>query len=332
MSFGLFWPLTIAGLAAIAIYAAVRRGEAIFRLLGVLVALTAIAYVFTPLTAAGVQGEPIAFTWNLRYLAPAVAVAFAIVPCLPALRSTPARRAVVLAILFVLVAVTIGSLVQWHQGHVKGALATAAIVLAGAGVLFLLARRGVRFSSLGVGARAALAAGLLAVVVAVGYGYQVHYLEHRYEDTGDAQDLNEALAWVRDVRGARIALGGIRAVFTQYPFYGDDLSNRVQWLGRRVADDGYARIGTCRGWRRAVNAGHFNLVVTTFDPYLPGTLTNTPEGLWTGSDPHAHVVLRQGPVSIFRISGKLNPAGCAGQPPLTEQQLHGVPDPTRKAE
>jgi hypothetical protein len=72
-------------------------------------------------------------------------------------------------------------------------------------------------------------------------------------------------------------------------------------------------------------------VVTTFDPYLPEGLTNTPEGRWTGSDAHAHVVLRQGPVSVFRIGGRLNPAGCAGQAPLTRRQLHGVPDPTLKA-
>ena len=176
-----------------------------------------------------------------------------------------------------------------------------------------------------------MAAAAVAAVIAAGYGYQVHYLEHRYEDTGRYQDLNRALAWARDVRGARIALGGIRAVFTQLPFYGDDLSNRVQWLGRRIADGGYARIGTCRAWRKALDAGHYEFVVTTFDPYLPDGLTNTPEGRWTGSAPQAKVVLRQGPVSVFRITGPLNPAGCKGQRPLSERQLHGVPDPTRKA-
>ena len=133
------------------------------------------------------------------------------------------------------------------------------------------------------------------------------------------------------MRDARIAIAGIRGVFTQYAFYGDDLSNHVQWLGRRVADDGYARIGTCRAWRKAVNAGHYTHVVTTFDPYVPGGLTDTPEGRWTESDPNAHRVLRQGPVQVFRITGPLDPAGCRGQKPLTERQLHGVPDPTRKA-
>ena len=199
------------------------------------------------------------------------------------------------------------------------------------GAIALLAGRGVRWGSLSRAARAGIAAAAVVATVGLGYGYQVHYLEHRYEDTGDQQDLNRALAWARDVRDARIAVAGIRGVFTQYAFYGTDLSNRVQWLGRRVADDGYARIGTCEAWRKAVNAGHFTHVITAFDPYLPGALENTPEGRWTESDPNAKVVLRQGPVQVFRITGRLDPAGCKGQRPLNERQLHGVPDPTRKA-
>jgi hypothetical protein len=321
----------VIGVAVISIYAVIRGGEPILRLLGAVAGITAIAYLFTPLTAAGVQGQPIAFEWNLRYLAPAVALAFAILPCLPAARATSKRRGGVLAFLVVLVAAAIASLVEWQQGHVKGAVGVALVVLAAGGLLGFLAWRGVRWGSLGGLARAGIALAVVAGAVAVGYGYQVHYLDHRYEDTGDQQDLNKALAWARNVRDARIAVAGIRGVFTQYAFYGTDLSNRVQWLGRRAADDGYARIGTCEAWRKAVNAGHFDHVVTTFDPYLPGSLKNTPEGRWTGSDPNAEVVLRQGPVQVFRITGKLDPAGCKGQKPLTERQLHGVPDPTRKA-
>ena len=88
---------------------------------------------------------------------------------------------------------------------------------------------------------------------------------------------------------------GSARVFTQYPFYGTDLSNRVQWLGVRGPHDSYQRIPNCRQWRRAINAGGFTHVVTTFDPYLPDDLHNSPEGRWTQSDPNAHVVLRDGP-------------------------------------
>ena len=325
---GLLWPVVLATLVAISLYALARGGAPVLRVLAALTGVTAIAYLFTPLTAAGVQGQPIAFTWNLRYLAPAFALGFAILPCLPPLRATPARRMATGVALAVLVAFALGSLNQWHVGHLKGATAAGVLVLALGLGLWLGGPRLARLRPIGWFAAAAVVA---MVALVVGYAYQRHYLDRRYADTGTGQDLNRTLAWVRDVRGARIALGGIRGVFTQYAFYGDALSNRVQWLGRRVADDGYARIGTCSGWRRAINAGHFDVVVTTFDPYLPGMLRNSPEGRWTGSDPNARLILHQGPVRAFRIAGRLDPAGCRGQRPLSKAQLHGVPALNRKA-
>jgi hypothetical protein len=310
---------------AVGAFAIWRGREPILRALGAFVLVAAVAYVFTPLTAAGRQGEPIAFTWNLRYLAPAVAVGLAILPLLPPLRETPGRRAAVLAALTVVLAFTIGSLVQWHQGHVKGAIAAALAVLALAGLAWIVrARRPDAVAWRGV--RAAVAAVALAIVVLAGYAEQRHYLARAYEDTGAGQDLDGAIRWARDLRGARIAVAGIRGVFTQYPFYGAALDNRVQWLGVRGPHDSYARIGDCRRWREAINAGGFTHVVTTFDPYLPGTLRNSPEGRWTESDPNAELVLRDGPVRVFRILGPLDPAGCEGQRPLTGAQLHSVPN------
>jgi len=174
--------------------------------------------------------------------------------------------------------------------------------------------------------RAAVGAGAAAVIAVGGYVGERHYLDHRYENTGQVQDLASALRWARDVRDARIAVGGIRGVFTQYPFYGTDLSNEVQWLGKRGPHDAYNRIPDCREWREAIDAGGYTHVVTTFDPYLPGTMRNTPEGRWTGSDPNAHLVLRDGPVRVFELRGRLDPAGCTGQKPLSEAQLHSVPN------
>jgi hypothetical protein len=75
-----------------------------------------------------------------------------------------------------------------------------------------------------------------------------------------------------------------------------------------------------------VNAGGYTHVVTTFDPYLPGTLRNSPEGRWTQSDPNALLILEDGPVRVFEIAGPLDPAGCKGQRPLTPAQLHSVPN------
>ncbi len=166
----------------------------------------------------------------------------------------------------------------------------------------------------------------MLAVLAAGYGEQRHYLARAYEDTAAGQDLAGAIRWARDIRGARIAVAGIRGVFTQYPFYGAALDNRVQWLGVRGPNDSYRRIATCREWREAINAGGFTHVVTTFDPYLPGSMRSSPEGRWTESDPNAHVIRRDGPVRVFRLVGPLDPAGCRGQRPLTDAQLHSVPN------
>jgi hypothetical protein len=325
-SFGILWPLTLAGMIAVAVLAIWRGSEPILRALGAFVIVTTIAYLFTPLTAAGEEGQPISFVWNVRYLAPAVAVGLAILPCLPALRATPRRRAAVVGALTVLLAFTIGSLVQWEQGHTKGAVAAAVLVVAGAALVFILRSRGVLGRAARMRVRVALVAAALGVAVAAGYREQDHYLTHRYENTAQVQDLAEALRWSRDVRDARIALGGIRAVFTQYPFYGTDLSNRVQWLGVRGSHDAYQRIPDCREWRQAIDSGGYTHVVTTFDPYLPGQMRNSLEGRWTQSDPNAQIVLRDGPVRVFELRGPLDPAGCAGQRPLTQAQLHSVPN------
>jgi hypothetical protein len=325
-SFGTLWPATLIGMLATAVFAIWRGREPILRVLGAFVIVTAVAYVFTPLTAAGEQGEPISFVWNVRYLAPAVAVGLAILPCLPAARATARRQVVVLAALVVVLAFTVGSLVQWNQGHTKGAVAAGVLVVVLAAAIALVHRRGWLQGARRWSARTAVAAGAAVAIVAAGYVGERHYLEHRYENTGQVQDLASALRWARDIREARIAIGGIRGVFTQYPFYGTDLSNEVQWLGKRGPHDGYERIPNCRQWREAIDAGGYTHVVTTFDKYLPGTQRNSPEGRWTGSDPNAHLVLRDGPVRVFELRGPLDPAGCKGQKPLSEAQLHSVPN------
>ncbi len=142
-SFGTLWPLTLAAMIAVAVLAVWRGSEPILRALGAFVIVTTVAYLFTPLTAAGEEGQPISFVWNVRYLAPAVAVGLAILPCLPTLRATPRRRAAVLGVLTVLLAFTVGSLVQWEQGHTKGAVAAAGLVVTCAALVFILRSRGV---------------------------------------------------------------------------------------------------------------------------------------------------------------------------------------------
>ncbi len=324
LNLGLLWPVTVIGLIAIALAGILRGREPAMRVLAGVALFGAVAYVFTPVSAAGLEGRPVAFDWNVRYLAHSIALAFAILPCLFFIRSSKRGSALVLAGLFALVAFTIGSLDQWHQGHVKGALAAAvAVGLAGLALIWLREQR-LGWSTLRTPARVAVAttAGLLAATGL--YAEQRHYMLHRFENTLPYQELDGALRWARGVHESRIAVAGYRGLLAQYGFYGSDLSNYVQWLGRPTAHDGFARIPTCSAWRRALNRGNYQYVVTTFDPFSLADVQGTPaELLWTRSDLAAKVVLKQGLVHVFRITRPMNPAACEGLRRLTPHERNG---------
>ena len=322
-SFGVLWPLTIVAFVGAGAYALWRGSEPLVRMLGAVVLLTALAYLFTPLTAAGEQGEPIAFEWNVRYVAPAAALGLALLPCLPIARASERSRRITLIGLVVLALVTIASLVQWQQGHAKGAVATGVLALAGFALVRLLADRG----RIGTGAprrwTAGLAGALAVCVLGAGWWEQNHFLERRYENLSPDLDLAEAVRWARDVRGARIAVAGVRGVFNQYPFYGTDLSNQVQWLGKEGPDGAYLRIPGCAEWRQALAEGGFTHVVTTYDPYRPDSLPDTKEAIWTREDPAAREIVGDGPVSVFELDRAPDPARCGDLPDLDPAELNG---------
>ena len=318
---GPLWPLVIAGTVGGGLYALWRGRDPLLRALGAVAMLTAVAYVFTPLTAGGEEGEPIAFEWNIRYLAPAVALGLAILPLLPAFRSTPRRRSVSLFGFGGLALVT--TLWMVRAGHAKGAIATAVLVLG----LFVGSAWASRKGWLGFRApkrrtRSAFA-GALVVVLLAGFLTQRHYLERRYEDLSPQLNIAEAVRWANTVQGERIAVSGVRGVFNQYAFTGPDLSNHVQWLGIEGEDSAFLRIPDCETWRAEVNEGGFEYVVTLYDPYLPAGVTNTKEGRWTREDPGAQQILREGPVSVFRITRPLDPTACDGLPDLEPSELNG---------
>ena len=322
-SFGLFWPLVILAFVGAGIWALWRGTEPLARVLGAVILFTAVAYVFTPLTAAGEPGQPIAFEWNVRYIAPAAAIGLALLPTLPAALQSARARLITLAALAVLAVVTIGSLVQWKQGHVKGAVAAGIGVLVVWGVI-AWARDSGRLDS-AVPRRYAAGVALLAAIAALGAGWweQRHYLERRYQQLSPALDIAPAARWARGIHDSKIAISGVRGVFNQYPFAGVDLSNDVQWLGEDGPDGAYLRIPTCAEWRQALADGNYRYVVTMYDPYNPGALTDTKEGLWTRRDPSSRELLREGPVSVFELTGPPDPSKCDDLPDLSPPELNG---------
>jgi hypothetical protein len=162
-----------------------------------------------------------------------------------------------------------------------------------------------------------------ALALAAGWWEQNHYLERRYENLSPALKLADAVRWSRDVRDAKIAVAGIRGVFNQYPFYGTDLSNEVQWLGVKGPDGAYERIPTCAEFRQALADGGYTHVVTMYDPYRPGSLSDTKESEWTRRDAAAKTLVRDGPVAVYELDGAPDPSTCDGLPDLSANELDG---------
>jgi hypothetical protein len=151
----------------------------------------------------------------------------------------------------------------------------------------------------------ALALILFAAAI-IGYPIQRHYLESRYKDpTFTTPGLNAAFAWARDVSGARIATTSTR----QYPLFGTDLSNHVQYLGLERPHGGFEAPQTCRQYRRLLDEGDYQYAIATRDRIEPGKPPYPPAAKWT-EGPGARVILRKPPTVVFKLSGRLDPSAC----------------------
>jgi hypothetical protein len=152
------------------------------------------------------------------------------------------------------------------------------------------------------------ALGSLAVLVAVALGYPVqrHYLANRYKNpTFTAPGLNAAFAWAQGVTAARIATTSTR----QYPLFGPDLSNHVQYVGLEQPHAGFTAPTTCRTWRTLLNAGNYDYAVTSRDRIEPGKPPYPATARWTKA-PSATVVLQEPPTIVYKLKGPLDPAAC----------------------
>lgn len=155
----------------------------------------------------------------------------------------------------------------------------------------------------GVGIVVAL--GLL-VAVAVGYPIQRHYLESRYKaPTFTTPGLNAAFAWSRNISHARIATTSTR----QYPLYGTDLSNQVQYLGLPRPHGGFESPQTCRQYLQLLKEGHYDYVIATRDRLEKGKPPYPPSAGWTESA-GAHAILKKPPTVVFKLPARLDPSAC----------------------
>jgi hypothetical protein len=328
-SFGDLWPLVLVAVIGGFLLAIFRGRTPVIRMLGVVALLSGIAYLFTPLTAAGPEGDPTAFTTNLRYASPALGLGALLLAVDAGLTRPRVQRWLlgILAVLLLVQAVPIWDLgEEWERDFVLGAVGLAFFLVLVPVGLAMLGQRGWDPWTLGSGVVLAL-----ALVIAIGWSRSEDYIDDRYQASTAPSDFPEgmkgALAWFNeeDPRDSRIAVVGGRPGFKQYVFYGDDLSNDVQYVARHGSRGAYIPIASeaaqegddpravaqCEEWRRELNAGDYDYLIAGPDQR---TQSERPiEALWTGVDSAAQQLELKGDVYVFALNGELDPASCARQ-------------------
>ncbi len=320
-AFGTLWPLVVFGALAAALLALLRGRDGIVRWVGAVALFGALAYLFTPLGAAGAEGEPVGFGINIRYVIPALLAGIVLLP-LDRWLDGPRRQWGLAGALVLVFLVTNRPDDALHdKGRVFAFVLVVLLVLAPALLLHL------RDRNRGPGAAPLAAAALLVCLVAIGYPLQRHYLEHRFANEGSAGEripgmhLDDAYRWARGVEDARIGLAGTTAGFAGYGFYGTDLSNRVRYLGEDGPHGAFDALPTCAAFRAAVNAADLDYLVTA--PFLdflhPGDPIASPEARWLRGEKAVRPILRSGPVTVWEVRGDLDPEACGpANSPLRE--------------
>ena len=310
---GPLWPVILAVVIVGLVWALFRGGSALMRILAVTGIVAGIAYVFTPLTASGSLGDPSGFDANLRYVAPVLIVGFLLLPLIPWFRH--GNRPWILIGLFAILLLQ-GTITQanWKFSHHLASIGLAFLIVGVPALIVAGLRRRVSVLVL-----ASFGLVMLITAVALGRVRENYYLDHRYvtaarpplgggfRATPEWQPLQD---WGRKASHERIAVVGRASAFGQYFFYGTDLTNHVQYVGQQLNRGTFRPIDKCRLWRRTINEGQYDYVVTT--PKLGADETVAPpESLWTASDKNVKAVIQSGPAAVYRITGRLDPSTCA---------------------
>lgn len=310
-AFGALWPVVLLGAVVAALVALLWGRDKALRWAGAVALFGMLAYLFTPLGAAGAQGEPTGFGINIRYAIGPLLAGVVLLP-LPRLFDDRRRQWGLLAALLVLLVVTDRPDVPLRDPARLFALLVVFLAVAVPALLWLARERGA-----GRGLVAAGAVALTVAVVAIGYPVQRHYLQQRFanEVAGEripGMDLDSAYRWARGIDNARIGLAGTTAGFLEYGFFGTDLTNRVVYLGEEGPHGSYEPLATCPAFRAAVNDADLDYLVTS--PFLnflrPGKPIASPEARWLRGEPAVRPLLREGKVTVWRVRGPLDPAGC----------------------
>jgi hypothetical protein len=359
-AFGALWPLVLVAAVAGGLLALLRGRDTIVRWAGGVALLGLVAYVFTPLSAAGAEGEPVGFGINIRYAIPPLLLGLTLLPLAPRRLHGWREWTLLGALLAVLVVTNRSDAVLRDPSRIFGLALALLLVAVPAGLVWLSRRKAVSMATPLPGGGAAggtapeeasataggggspaatgpagpprlslalsgfIALALLAL--AIGYPLQRDYLRDRFgpESEIPGLHLDSAYQWARHKTDSRIGLAGTTAGFLNYGFFGTDLSNHVLYLGQKGPHGAFNAIPTCPAFRTAVNQANPDYLVTS--PFLNFLHTSdpvpSPEPTWLRGEKATIPIKRDGPITIWRIDGQLNPTGCGP----ANAPLHRIPD------
>jgi hypothetical protein len=322
-AFGPLWPLILIVAVAAAVYIAWRSRNVILRVIAVASLLTAVVYVFTPLTAAGQEGSPTGFFTNTRYLVPGLVLAMAMLPIARPLRAPDRRARLTLFFLTGVFAITVLTTPRWFTSYIVGTIFLT-LCLVWAPAALSMARSRVRVSRVAI---AGGAAGLVLLAVVLGRAQQVQYAEQHYVNPSPFLGEGgpwEAYEYTQGLQDKRIGIiGSSQIIFGQYGFYGNDATNHVEFIGVK-GPHGSNRLPTsCAQLRRMVNEGGYEYLVMSqytqdTGPYNTGVPNpyQFPVYAWVKGDPAVKLVVEDvakaspQPDFVFKVNGKLDPSAC----------------------
>lgn len=315
-AFGILFPLILIMLAAASIWLVFKSRNKIVRVIAASALITAVVYLFTPLTAAGQEFQPRGFFTNTRYLLPGLLLAAVTLPLIRQLREPEDRAKKVLIFLTGVFAITVLTSPKWYPSFFFGAVfACLVIVWAPVGLSWLKDNTKVPLSVI-VGCVAAI----VLVAAVWGRGEEVGYANKHYtRSTLFLQEggPQEAFDFTRDKKNKRIAIAGSGEIFFgQYGFYGVDRSNYVQYIGQEGDNGTYRLIDDCAEFINKVNEGNYDyIILSEYTQDAPEADYRYPVRNWILDDPAVKEVVAEPDISpqadyVYEINGKLDPGRC----------------------
>lgn len=318
---GYLWPLILvmstAGMA-LTIFSRSR----LLRMFGLVALAGFIAYFLTPLGAAGPEGAPTAFRLNIRYAAPAFALALCLVAVPPAFLAQHRSRWKSGVLIALVLAMVVGNLyfAELDYSRIVGSLFIGFVFVLLPLAFYYGHER--RFDG-----RVLIGSGILIVLIlSVMGGIDRREYQHlRYSqdspaypvDSYPADELNEGIGavnqWARGITGEKIGLTGTLAQFFQYGIWGPDSTNQVEAIGTGRRDGSFGAPDGCPEWVASVNAGDYRYLVTS-PPSADrdsSQVTAPVEIAWLRRAPNVSRIVSRRNTAVWRLDGKLSPDICS---------------------